>query len=107
MTQASNFFRYKDTILMSHTVKCGIWQLNNKLCPRLDQAARVLQCTHKEKRLQEHMNLTSTTELIIVIVALFISVISFVVYSCTCDSIAHINNIFFLWIELRKITNIY
>ena len=55
----------------------------------------------------EHMNLTSTTELIIVIVALFISVISFVVYSCTCDSIAHINNIFFLWIELRKINNIY
>ena len=43
---------------------------------------------------------------IIVIVALFISVISFVVYSCTCDSIAHINNIFFLWIELRKINNI-
>ena len=80
--------------------------MNNKLCPRLDQAARVLQCTHKEKTLQEHMNLTSTTELIIVIVALFISVISFVVYSCTCDSIAHINNIFFLWIELRKINNI-
>ena len=73
----------------------------------MDQAARVLQCTYKEKRLHEHMNLTSTTELIIVIVALFISVISFVVYSCTCDSIAHINNIFFLWIELRKINNIY
>ena len=53
------------------------------------------------------MNLTSTTELIIVIVALFISVISFVVYSCTGDSIAHINNIFFLWIELRKLNNIY
>lgn len=65
------------------------------------------QCTHKEKRLHEHMNLTSITELIIVIVALFIAVISFVVYSCTCDSIAHINDIFFLWIELRKINNIY
>ena len=96
VTQASNFFCYKDIILMSHTVnvESDNWTINcvrNWIKQHLSYNAR----TKRRDYMSIIMNLTFTTELIIVIVALFISVISFLIYSCTCDSIAHINNIFF------------